>query len=202
MKPNNTTPHYRFRIFLIKLNKDLFLIDEKINELSCDQNYDELHFYIMALEDRRFFSHNGIDFYSIIREFWRYITFRKCGGASTIDMQMVRTITNFRERTIFRKLYEMTLAYIINYRYSKKQIISCYLTHAFYGSGLVGIDKVIKSFNVSDLTELNDWQKALIAASLQKPKPLKSNDKWKELVTIRASYAQRVRSRIVENGKK
>ena len=102
MKPRKTTPRRRFRNFLINLNKDLLIIDKKITQISCDNTYDELHFYIMALEDRRFLKHSGVDFRSILREIFKLLSFRKFGGASTIDMQMVRTITNFREKTIFR----------------------------------------------------------------------------------------------------
>lgn len=87
-------------------------------------------------------------------------------------MQMVRTITNFRERTLFRKVYEMTLAYIVNYRYSKKQIIDCYLKYAFFGSKLIGIKNVLSLYEVIDINDLNNHQKAIIAAFLQIPRPL------------------------------
>lgn len=198
MKPRNITPRRKLRNFLISLNKDLFIIDEKMNQTFYDKPYDNLHFYIMALEDRRFLQHSGVDFRSIIRELWKLITLRKFGGASTIDMQMVRTITNYREKKFLRKVYEMILAYLINYRYSKKQILSCYLQNAFFGSGLIGIDKVLKSFNVSNIQDLDEWEKALIAASLQKPKPLKPSNQWKVSITERALYAQGIRSRIVK----
>lgn len=201
MTPRNKTPHRKFRDFLIRLNKDLLIIDKKIKKTNYLNTYDELHFYIMALEDRRFLIHGGVDFKSVFREAWKFISFQKCGGASTIDMQMVRTITNFREKTISRKLYEIILAYLINHRYSKEQILSCYLENAFFGSKLTGINNVLESFNVSDIHDLTEWQKALIAASLQKPKPLNPSGRWKSLIIDRALYAQRVRPRVVENSK-
>lgn len=201
MKPRNRTPRRKLREFLIRLNKDLLIIDEKIKTTSHLHTYDDLHFYIMALEDRRFLIHGGVDFRSVFREIWKFISFQRCGGASTIDMQMVRTITNFREKTISRKFYEIILAYLINHRYSKEQILSCYLDNAFFGSRLTGINKVLESFNVSDISSLTEWQKALIAASLQKPKPLNPCEKWKNLIADRALYAQRVRSRVIENSK-
>ncbi|MBF1298976.1 MAG: transglycosylase domain-containing protein, partial [Neisseria sp.] len=92
--PNNR----KIRNFLITINQDLFLIREKIEEISYTQiigyhDYDELHYLVMALEDRRFLKHCGVDFRSILRECIKFFLRKKFGGASTIDMQMVRTIT-------------------------------------------------------------------------------------------------------------
>lgn len=70
-----------------------------------------LHAMVLLLEDRRYFRHAGIDYWSFLRDFWRMITFRKHGGFSTIEMQFVRTVTARYERTIRRKLYEMLLAF-------------------------------------------------------------------------------------------
>lgn len=198
IEPQNSTYHRKLRRFLIDLNRDLLLIDEKMKNIYVSEydEYDELHFFVMALEDRRFLIHKGIDYKSFFREFFKFISFRKHGGASTIDMQMVRTITNFRERTFFRKLYEMTLAYIVNYRYSKKQIIDCYLKYAFFGSRLIGIKNVLRFCEVIDIDDLDNNQKAVIAAFLQTPKPLNPGKKWIDKVLVRASYAQKVRPRV------
>ena len=140
--PNNR----KIRNFLITINQDLFLIREKIEEISYTQiigyhDYDELHYLVMALEDRRFLKHCGVDFRSILRECIKFFLRKKFGGASTIDMQMVRTITGFKERTLYRKFYESILAFIVNFKFSKKQIIDCYLNNAFFGSHLYGIEK-------------------------------------------------------------
>lgn len=157
----------------------------------------ELHYFVMALEDRAFVNHHGIHMKSIIREVYKLILRKKHGGASTIDMQMVRTITGFKEKTFSRKLYEATLAVLINFKYSKLQIINCYLHHAFFGSHLYGLNSAIEYlFNKKYLTNLNDEEMAIIAAMLQKPKPLNPSAKWRESVMKRARYAQTVRIRI------
>ena len=200
-KPKKSTYHRKLRNFLIDLNKDLLIIDEKMNSMYVYDQYDDLYFYIMALEDRRFLKHGGIDLKSLLREFLRFVSFQKHGGASTIDMQMVRTITDFKEQTFFRKFYEMILAHIVNYRYSKKQIIDCYLEHAFFGSRIIGMQSILRSFEVSSVAQLSDWQKALIAAALQKPKPLNPKDSWKKSISARALYAQEIRSRMMKNSK-
>lgn len=86
--PNNR----KIRNFLITINQDLFSIKEKIEEISYSQmisydDYDELHYLVMALEDRRFLKHCGVDFRSILRECRNFLLGNKFGGASTIDMQ-------------------------------------------------------------------------------------------------------------------
>lgn len=196
--PQNSTYHRKLRGFLIDLNIDLMLIDEKMKNIYVFESdeYNELHFYVMALEDRRFLNHKGIDYKSFIREFLKFISFQKHGGASTIDMQMVRTLTNFKEKTFFRKLYEMTLAYIVNFRYSKKQIIECYLKYAFFGSGLIGIEKVLPLFCVTNFDDLEDKNKAIIASFLQRPRPLNPDEIWVKNILARASYAQKMRCRV------
>jgi len=100
----------------------LFLIKEKIDKISYIQknsydDYDELYYLVMALEDRRFLKHGGVDFRSILRECIKFFLRKKFGGASTIDMQMVRTITGFKERTLYRKFYELILAFIVNFKF-------------------------------------------------------------------------------------
>ena len=159
--PNNAKTIRRLKSFLITINADLILIREKIEESDdlhtfFDENqYNEMHYLIMALEDRRYIHHCGIDWRSVVREFIKAIRGEKHGGASTIDMQMVRTITKFKERTFYRKLYESILAFIINFKYSKRQIIDCYINNAFFGSHLYGIRKATKKcFNKYSIDEL------------------------------------------------
>jgi membrane peptidoglycan carboxypeptidase len=98
----------------------------------------------LALEDRRFFSHRGIDLKSALRECLRAILRRRHGGASTIDMQLVRTATGYRELTLSRKLYEILLAVLIQFRYSKIVILRSYLRCAYFGWNLRGENAAAK----------------------------------------------------------
>lgn len=189
----------KIRYFLEKLNYDLLEIRYFI-ENSCGflgEDFDDLHIYVMALEDRRFTKHCGVDFKAVIRETLKLLCGKRYGGASTIDMQMVRTITGFKEKTFKRKIYEMTLSYFINIKYTKKQIIDCYLENAFFGSGLIGVENVIHNiFKKDSLEDLTEKEKASIAAMLQKPRPLNPSYAWKCDLGKRAFYAESVRSRV------
>src|SRR5260221_147519 len=92
---------------LLRLHGDLFKVASRLNlDLFPDQ-LDVLEIMVLISEDRRFFRHHGFDLKSVAREVFRLLTFRRHGGASTIDMQLIRTITGYRKRTISRKLYEI-----------------------------------------------------------------------------------------------
>lgn len=82
---------------LVKSNQQRFIFNYGGNErhslFPC-----ELHYFVMTLEDRAFVNHHGIHMKSIIREVYKFILRKKHGGTSTIDMQMVRTITGFKEK--------------------------------------------------------------------------------------------------------
>ena len=192
--PNNR----KIRNFLITINQDLFLIREKIEKISYIQiisydDYDELHYLVMALEDRRFLKHCGVDFRSILRECKKFLFGEKFGGASTIDMQMVRTITGFKERTLYRKIYESILAFIVNFKFSKKQIIDCYLDNAFFGSHLCGVKRATQKHFGKDISQLTYDEKAQLAAMLLRPRPLHPNNKWQEKILVRSRYAKDIR---------
>src|SRR5262245_33638723 len=104
---------------LIRLHTDLFEIDERVSEWISDEPLSTAEKMILVLEDHRFFRHWGVSFIDCLREFGRAATGQRHGGASTIDMQFVRTATDYRELTLRRKVYEVLLAVLIQFRYTK-----------------------------------------------------------------------------------
>ena len=177
------------RRILLKIHKDLFIVDSKVSSIQKSYRLSNLEKSVIVLEDGRFFSHWGIDWKSIVREMVRAATRRKHGGASTIDMQFVRTATGYKERTLRRKIYEMTLATIIQFRYSKLQILRSYLGCAFFGSGLYGAESASYSIFGNSPDELEMEASAALAAMLVSPKPLKPTSKWDERIELRTKYA-------------
>ncbi|WP_249215485.1 MULTISPECIES: biosynthetic peptidoglycan transglycosylase [unclassified Providencia] len=189
--PINTQYQRKFRNILLSLNRDLLLIEQNITPHNLI-SITNLHYYIICLEDRRFYKHHGVDFKSVCRELLKCIMRKKHGGASTIDMQLVRTITGFKDRTIFRKLYESILAFLINYKFTKNQIIECYASNAFFGSRLYGAKSAaIKHFN-KDLHHLDNNEMAFIASMLLRPRPLFPSDGWEKSNESRSRYAQAI----------
>lgn len=181
-----------------KITNDFHKIAYFMPETSMDDYFDELDYFVMALEDRRFLKHNGVDFISVARETFKFLIKRKHGGASTIDMQMVRTITGFKDITLTRKLYEMILSLVVNRFFTKHQIMKCYLNNAFFGSGLYGCKAACFAVYHKELNLISFEEKAFIAAMLLRPKPLKESERWLTLVTSRALYAQEIYPTIIK----
>ena len=190
------------RSFLIRLHVDLFAIDRKAEDDFDDTVLTPLEQLVLVLEDRRFFSHGGVDSKAVIRVLWRACTLRSFGGASTIDMQFVRTATGYRDRTIRRKMYEMLLAFIIQWRYTKIQILRSYISCAFFGSHMNGCDRASAlAFNCS-VSTLSLKQTSELAAMLVFPRPLRPNEKWRKNVDRRAAYGLRILPRLEQRFEK
>jgi membrane peptidoglycan carboxypeptidase len=181
---------------LIQIHLDLLKIHHRIWYDDGRDPLTDLESFVLILEDRRFFEHRGIDVKSVIREVVRAVTLRRFGGASTIDMQFVRTATNYRKRTLRRKLYEMLLAWIIQYRYNKYEILRSYVACAFFGSHLFGADAVAQKLFKNWAFELTLDQSAQVAAMLVYPCPLRPTPKWWSKVRRRADYAKRLYPRL------
>lgn len=157
---------------------------------------------IVVLEDKRYLHHRGIDWQSIARILFQSFFGRRRGGASTIEMQLIRTITDRRERTLSRKINEFALAWILNFRMDKYSILYSYRNRAFFGSHLEGANAA--SWNVfgKQPDQLTLEEAALLAAMLVYPKPIRESDIWRQRVTRRASYGLSIYRRLEKRGYK
>lgn len=185
------------RRWLLKLHGNLLIIHDAINPNVADypaflSDFERL---VLTLEDRRFFKHMGIDWRRFVRDAFRAITFRTHGGASTIDMQFVRTVTGYRDRTIRRKLHEALLAYIIQHRYSKLEIMRSYLKIAYFGTRMKGSEAAAQELYGLHPTELNVDQAASVAAMLVFPRPRNPSEEWKYKHSRRMNYIKAVYTR-------
>ncbi len=177
------------RRFLLSVHKDLLSIHRAIGLTDTYSRLSALELMTLAMEDRRFFEHQGFDSWSFGREIFRMITLQRFGGASTIDMQFVRTITGYRQRTAMRKLYEILLAVLIQFRYGKIEILRAYLSNAYFGSHLIGSDAASFALYRKSAWELDQREAAVVASMLVYPKPLAPTDGWRGRVKRRAEYA-------------
>ena len=177
---------------LLEIHRDLFVIDRHALPYVPEEPLSHLEKMVLILEDRRYFCHPGFDPIACIRELVRVLTLRPYGGASTVAMQFVRTATDYKEKTIKRKLYEMFLSILVQFRYSKLDILRSYLQCAFFGSGLRGADRASKNRFGKTQHELTLQEAAFIAAMLVYPKPLIPTPLWLTKVSRRADYAVRL----------
>lgn len=180
-----------------RLRSDLSRIDQ--NVMAAPQTsapaLTALELMTIALEDRRFFHHPGVDARSVLRETLRVLTGRKHGGASTIDMQFVRTATGFRAPTVKRKVYEAFLALAVQFRHKKLEILRSYLACAYFGSGLIGANAAAQRIFNKNADRLGIEEAALISAMLAYPRPLHGLPRWEERARRRAAYAVAVFAR-------
>jgi len=124
----------------------------------------------VAIEDKRFYKHEGIDFIGIGRSLYQDIRkMHKSQGGSTLTQQLARNIYLTHEKKLSRKLQEIALAYQLERNYSKEQILEMYLNQVFYGSGSYGVETASKVYFGKDVKDLSLSECALIAGLPQRP---------------------------------
>ncbi len=124
----------------------------------------------IAVEDRRFFAHDGVDIEGIARA---AVADVKAGriveGGSTITQQLVRNLYISRERTVQRKLKEACLATKLDNAWTKHRILTTYLNQVYYGSQAYGIEAAAQTFFSRNALDLTLSQSALLAGLTQAP---------------------------------
>jgi penicillin-binding protein 1A len=137
---------------------------------------------VVAIEDARFYEHDGVDFEGIGRALVKDIVSRSAAqGASTITEQFVKdALTAQNSRTLFQKFREAVLAYRLEQRWSKDKILTEYLNTIYFGEGAYGIEAAARTFfgaahpGCGTETEpcasvLEPWEAALLAGVIASP---------------------------------
>jgi len=139
---------------------------------------------VVAIEDRRFYEHNGVDYQGIARAVWQDVVTRSAQqGASTITQQFVKNALAAQDsRTVFQKLREAALAYHLERNWTKDKILTEYLNEIYFGEGATGIEAAAKtyfSYNHPGCGETEDaepcasellpWEAALLAGIISSP---------------------------------
>jgi penicillin-binding protein 1B len=129
---------------------------------------------VLAAEDASFFEHPGISFTGILRAVW--VNLRGSGvmqGGSTLTQQLVKNIYLTSERTMSRKLREALLSVMLEWRYSKEQILEAYLNQIFWGrsgsANLIGIGAASAAYCGKEPQELSLAESALLGAMIRAP---------------------------------
>jgi penicillin-binding protein 1A len=124
----------------------------------------------VAAEDSRFFEHEGIDFFGILRALWKNIRARGIvQGGSTITQQVTKSLLLTPERSLTRKLREAILAYRIEKHLSKEEILFLYLNQIYLGYGAYGVEAAAQNYFGKSLQQLNLAECALLAGLPQAP---------------------------------
>jgi len=124
----------------------------------------------IAAEDSRFYTHQGIDFYSITRAFFKNL---EAGtivqGGSTITQQVTKSFFLTPERSYSRKLKEAILAYRIDKAFNKEEILYLYLNQIYLGHGAYGVGAAAENYFGKDVQQLNLAECAILAGLPQAP---------------------------------
>jgi len=142
-------------------------------KLAADHLPSNLVQAVVAIEDRRFFDHGGIDPRGLLRAAWRNLSgHRGTEGGSTITQQLARLTYLSHERTLRRKVQEAMLALWLESRLSKQEILARYLNAAYFGAGAFGADAAAKRYFDKKAADLDVGEAAMLAGLIRAPSHL------------------------------
>ncbi len=130
----------------------------------------------VAIEDRRFYEHYGVDPLGIGRALIANVLHRGVAqGGSTLTQQLAKNLFLTQERTVTRKLQEVLLAVWLERKFSKTQILELYLNRVYFGSGSYGIEQASLRYFGKSAKQLNVAEAAMLAGLVKSPTRLAPN---------------------------
>lgn len=127
---------------------------------------------VVAVEDRRFYDHYGIDLRRLVGAVWINLTSSASPGASTITQQLARNLFPKllpSEKRITRKMREWIVAVQIEQIYTKDEILAMYLNQIYMGKGAYGVQSAARTFFGKDVWELEPAESTMLAGMIQRP---------------------------------
>ena len=125
---------------------------------------------MVAVEDRRFYMHPGVDPLGLARAVYVAVTGdRRVSATSTITQQLARNVFLNSNRSLDRKLREGILALALEAKFSKQQILELYLNKVYFGGGAYGVDSASRTFFSHPGTRLSVAEAAIIAGMVKAP---------------------------------
>ena len=128
---------------------------------------------VVAIEDRRFYSHVGIDPIGLSRAIFNNVTRgRFTQGGSTLTQQLAKNLFLKPERTLERKVQEVLLALWLEHKHSKDQILEMYLNRVYFGSGSYGVEAASRRYFGKSARDVTLAEAAVLAGLLKAPSKL------------------------------
>ena len=155
-------------------SSDNKILSKLSRKFEIDNSYHKIPFFLkhsfISSEDKRFYKHNGIDLKSISRALIQNIRsgYVKEGG-STITQQVARLLFLNNDLSFQRKIKEIFISLILEFRYNKNQILKLYLNNIYLGSGAYGVDEAAQVYFGKFIEELTLSEIALIAGLAPAP---------------------------------
>ena len=151
---------------------------------------------LVAIEDKRFYDHNGVDWFRTSTAFIKMFAQMETGyGGSTITQQLIKNLTGNDEVTVQRKLTEIFGALEMEKKYDKKEIMEWYLNAVYFGEGCFGVQAAAQTYFGKDVSELSLAECAAIVGITNKPTyydPFynEQNNKERQETILREMYQQ------------
>ena len=124
---------------------------------------------ILAIEDARFFQHNGVDYLGVVRAGLANVGKSKSQGASTITMQVARNAYLSSEKTFTRKIYEILLTFKLENNLSKDQILEIYMNQIYLGNRAYGFAAAAETYFGKPLKDISVAEAAMLAGLPKAP---------------------------------
>ncbi|MES9685985.1 transglycosylase domain-containing protein [Bacillus sp. JJ353] len=160
------------------------LYTENRRPVSIDEVPDDVKHAFIAVEDKRFYEHHGIDLKSVSRAVYRDILAgSKVEGGSTITQQLAKNIFLTHDKTFLRKTKEVIIAINLERDYSKDKLLEMYLNQLYFGHGVYGIQEAANYFFDKDVKDLTVSEGAVLASLPKAPttySPILHPDKSRE----------------------
>ncbi len=127
----------------------------------------------VAIEDRRFYSHHGIDPIGIARAAVANILHRGVSqGGSTITQQLAKNLFLTQERTMTRKVQELVLAFWLEHKFTKTEILELYLNRVYFGAGAYGVEAAAQRYFGKSARQVTLAESAMLAGLVRSPSRL------------------------------
>jgi 1A family penicillin-binding protein len=154
-------------------SKPWFRLDEQRRDVPLNQITADLQHAVVAVEDRRFYAHGGIDPIGLARAVVRDVQSRSLAeGGSTLTQQLARTLFLSNAPTFARKAKEALIAELIEVRLSKEEILELYLNRVYLSAGVYGVEAMSQHLYRKSSTDLTLSEAAFIAGLLRAPSAL------------------------------
>jgi penicillin-binding protein 1A len=125
---------------------------------------------VIATEDRRFFSHMGVDPLGVARAIWVNIAKgRVTQGGSTVTQQLAKNLFLSSDKTFSRKIQELMMAFWLEQKFTKQEIIAIYLNRVYFGGGSYGVDAAARYYFDKSYAQLDLVESAMLAGLLKAP---------------------------------
>ncbi|MBU4216690.1 penicillin-binding protein [Candidatus Parcubacteria bacterium] len=143
--------------------------DEKRTLINLDEIPDYVEQATIAVEDKNFYKHSGFSFFAILRTAITNVLFGKKAGGSTLTQQFVKNSVLTNEKTYTRKIKELILAYRLEKKFSKNEILQMYLNEIPYGSTSYGVEAASQRYFGKNVKNITLAEAAVLAALPQAP---------------------------------